>query len=194
MVRLDIVLATQNAHKTKEFQALVPNGIRLLSLRDIGWFGSMPEESGATYEENAKIKALYIATELDLPTLADDSGFEVVGLMNRPGVHSARYGQTNDEKIQRSLLLKEAEHLVDRRARFVCVLAFGSGRSDPVDLYRGEIEGELLREEHGSGGFGYDSLFRPAGESLSFAEMNMDQKNRMSHRTRAIALLLRRWG
>ena len=186
MELVSLVLATGNPHKLREVSELLGPEFRLYSLKDVGFSGEMPEENGSTYLENAKIKALAIANEMDMPTLADDSGFEVEALDNQPGVFSARYGNTKDESKQRAMILEAVKGKKDRRARFVCELALYNPSSESLLTSRGMIEGHVAETEQGSNGFGYDAIFVPEGFSETFAEMKADQKNTLSHRARAI--------
>jgi len=189
----EIVVATHNAGKTREIAAVMSGlPVRFSSLAE---YVEAPqiEEHGATFEENARIKALEYAAALRLPCLADDSGLEVDALDGAPGVRSARYaGKQGDDTANNRLLRRQLDTVADneRGARFVCVaaLAFPDGR---MDTTRGECSGIILREERGSGGFGYDPLFLPDGYTETFAEMEPETKNRISHRAVAMRLMRR---
>jgi non-canonical purine NTP pyrophosphatase (RdgB/HAM1 family) len=198
MELISLVLATGNPNKLREVSELLGPEFKLYSLKDVGFSGEMPEENGSDYLENAKIKAFAIATEVNMPTLADDSGFEVEALDNQPGIFSARYGNTNDEAEQRGMILEAIKDKSDRRARFVCELALYNPASEALLTSRGVIEGEVSESEKGENGFGYDSIFIPESFSETFAEMKSSDKNAISHRARAInslrSLLLAREG
>lgn len=164
--------------------------IELLSLDDVGFVGEI-EEDGKTFEENAMIKAR-AAAESGYIGLGDDSGLTVRALNGAPGIYSARYaGEHGDTAANNALLLKNMEGVADRAAAFVCTIAcvFPDGRELCV---RGESEGEILSEYHGQGGFGYDPLFYVPEKGVTFAEMSAEEKNAVSHRGRAVALLAER--
>lgn len=187
MPNMIFVLATRNQGKVKEFQELLKNfPIELRSLND---FGPIPEveEDGATFDENAYKKAHFTAKVLGLPAIADDSGLVVEALDGSPGVLSARYAgkkATDQENIFK--LLKEMTGVENRKAAFECVISIAVP-SGPALTYEGRCEGEITLAPHGSEGFGYDPVFLypPAGKT--FAELPMEEKNRVSHRGRALA-------
>ncbi len=169
------------------------SGLTLVSLDEVPPFDEAPE-TGATFEENALAKARdgYAAT--GLPTVADDSGLEVAALNGMPGVLSARWaGVHGEDSANNSLLLAQLSDVPDERrgAAFVsaCALVYGPGAADCA-VVRGEWPGAIAREPRGSGGFGYDPLFLPAGESRSAAELRPEEKDAASHRGRALALLI----
>jgi XTP/dITP diphosphohydrolase len=191
---MDIIAATQNTHKIDEIQAIVRDyGMTVTSRHDAGIDDFEIEETGNTFEENSYIKAKTILYMTDKPVIADDSGLEVDYLNGEPGVYSARYagvdGASADSANNRKLLAKlqdvpEAE----RTARFVSVitLLFPDGREISV---RGECEGRIAFELMGDNGFGYDPLFIPDGYEESFAQIHIDEKNKISHRARALQKL-----
>lgn len=180
-----VMVATSNPGKVKEFQeALSGLGWDLVPLEGL----PMPPEDGTTYEENAAIKAATIAMLSGLPTIADDSGLEVLALKGEPGVYSARYGNRKNDQERNLYLLERSRNLTDRRAKFVSVvvLAYPDGE---LEEYRGEVEGKLLEGPRGQGGFGYDPLFElPDGRTL--AELSVEEKRQVSHRGAAFAKLL----
>jgi XTP/dITP diphosphohydrolase len=185
----EIILATRNPGKIREFSAaFAPLGWQLHGLP----VDAPPvDEDGQTFEENACKKAETIMRRYGVPALADDSGLEVDALGGRPGVFSARYAGegANDEKNNQKLL-QEMAGVPDgqRQARFVCVLALAfPGR--PTVWFRGECEGEILREIRGTGGFGYDPLFYLPSWGQTMAELDVEQKNRISHRAEALRKL-----
>ena len=188
-----IVLATKNKGKIKEMrQLLAPMHIEVLSLADFAPVDDA-EENGATFAENAMIKARYYFAHTGIPCLADDSGLEVDALGGRPGVYSARYSgedatdQTNNAKVLQEMEGVEAEK---RTARFRCSMALvGDGSELTTD---GTCEGILLAEERGSGGFGYDPLFYVPKFERTLAEMSSDEKNGISHRGAAVRKMAER--
>ena len=190
----EVVLASRNANKLAELQELLePLGLRL---RAIGEFGDAPaEEPAPTFVENALLKARHAARVSGLPALADDSGIEVAALHGAPGVHSARYAGPQAADVDNNVKLLEALRDVPssaRSARYVCVLALVRRPDDLVPLVaQGQWRGRILREPRGSNGFGYDPLFWVGDHGKSAAELVPALKNRLSHRARAAAALLR---
>lgn len=190
-------LATGNAHKYEEFATLLEPARPVVELLPAGAAGGMPEveETGATFEENALLKAaaLQAVSPPGSWVLADDSGLEVDALEGKPGVWSARYAGENAGAAENNAKLLSELSTVDeedRTARFVCVLAL-LAPDGSRDLFRATCEGTILRFAAGEQGFGYDPLFCPDGYSLSFAELGATVKHRLSHRARAVKLLLR---
>jgi len=182
-----IVVATGNAHKLQEISAIF-KGVEVLSQKQCG-FDEDVAETGATFAENALIKARAAAKALGIPVIADDSGLCVKALDGAPGVRSARYaGGHGDDKANRALLLKNMQGVEDRTAWFEsCVaLVFPEGKEIVVS---GKTYGKILHEEIGEKGFGYDSLFYSDDLQMSFAQADMSQKNAVSHRGRALAAL-----
>lgn len=186
---MKVILASNNQNKLREMKEILsPLGWEILRMSDIG-IAVDPEENGETFEENSKIKAVAVMEASGLPAIADDSGVEVDALHGAPGVHSARYGGElcPDDKARNMHLLKNMEAVPDgqRTGRFVSVItmAMPDGR---VYSARGTLEGEILREEKGAGGFGYDPLFFIPTENLTMAEITPERKNQISHR--AVAL------
>jgi XTP/dITP diphosphohydrolase len=178
---VDLVLATSNVGKVRQLQSLLSDDVVVKSLADLGL--TAPEETGATFAENASLKAVAAAKATGILALADDSGLEVDALGGAPGVQSARYagdGATDAANIDR--LLKELESVPDgaRSARFVCVLTLAN--SDGV-LYSvtGECRGKIARARRGTNGFGYDPVFELEG-GRTVAELTIEEKNRISHR------------
>lgn len=179
-----IVAATANAHKVEEYKELLAGqNVEIRSLLD---FPGCPEivEDGNTFEENASIKAVTASKYCDAPAFADDSGLEIEALNNAPGIHSARYAATNPERIAR--VLKEMEGVENRRARFVCVIAIAFN-GEVIETFKGVVNGTILTEPRGEGGFGYDPIFLPDGYTETFAEMKSELKNKISHRAKACA-------
>lgn len=187
---MDFLAATHNIGKRDEIQRILAHlGVRVLIDREAGVSLREPEETGTTFEENAKIKALSALEDSGLPCIADDSGLEVDALGGRPGIFTARYGGEDlsyPEKI--CLLLRELDGVPDgkRTARFVSVVvcAFPDGR---VLTVRGECEGTIGRSPYGQGGFGFDPIFYYNGKS--FAAMDAAEKDAVSHRGNALRRL-----
>jgi XTP/dITP diphosphohydrolase len=196
-----LVIATHNAGKMREFDAMrrlladefpfFP-AYELLSLTE--WGGTSPEETGTTFIENAVLKARAAAALTGMPALADDSGLEVAGLGGAPGVYSARYAgePANDANNNAKLLATLADmRQPDRRARFVCALALVRHADDPTPLLaEGYWSGEILPQPRGAAGFGYDPLFFSLAHGRSAAELSIEEKLRVSHRTMALQALL----
>lgn len=186
------VVATSNEHKASEMRRILGADFVLHSLKDLHFTKGLPEEGVESYELNAQAKAFYVGEELQLPCLSDDSGFEVSFLNNEPGVLSARYAGTSNSQLQRRRILDLMEDSDDRRSRFVCAVSLYNPLSGVVLTCRGEVSGRVSREERGTGGFGYDSIFIPDGFDKTFAELSSEEKNQISHRSRALAELVKR--
>lgn len=190
---MKLVLATRNRHKLEEIQAIfnLPH-LHLFSAFD---FPEVPdvEETGTTFDENAALKATALMKATGLWALADDSGLEVDALQGAPGVYSARFAgepvsyQANNEKLLRLLA-----GVTDRAARFRCVLCLAAPDGRRF-LLEGRCEGRIAEQPSGRGGFGYDPLFVPDGETITFADMPPEKKNRISHRARALARAANEW-
>lgn len=184
-----VILASNNENKLREMQQILsPLGWEILRQKDVGLHLD-PDENGETFEDNSRIKAEAVMQVSGLPAIADDSGVSVDALNGAPGVHSARYGgdtcKTDEDRNQ--FLLKNMEQVPDgsRGAKFVSVItmAYPDGR---IVSARGELAGEILRQEQGNGGFGYDPLFYIPAEGCTMAELTPERKNEISHR--AVAL------
>tara|TARA_R110001632_G_scaffold66891_1_gene157265 strand:- start:24257 stop:24832 length:576 start_codon:yes stop_codon:yes gene_type:complete len=185
---MKLVFATNNLNKLKEVQEIFSDSIEILSLKDIGCFEDV-EETEATLEGNAKLKANHITEKYGYDCFADDTGLEVDVLNGEPGVYSARYGgeHGNSEKNM-SKLLNELDDKTDRKAQFRTAIVLNLDHQQYV--FEGICKGEILREKSGNGGFGYDPIFKPSGFLTSFAEMNSEEKNKISHRGIAIQKLV----
>ena len=186
MMRIDkLILATRNEHKIVEMREILkPLGIEVLSTQDFQELEEVIEDE-PTLEGNALKKARYVALKTSLPALSDDTGLEVEALDGAPGVYSARYaGENASYKDNVEKLLKELKGETNRKAAFRTVVALAIGNDEFT--FEGHCEGEILKEPKGEKGFGYDPVFRPAGFTESFAELNASQKNEISHRGRAI--------
>lgn len=182
-----LLIATSNSGKFREFSGLMTDLVdQVLSLKDYPGM-EFPPEDGATFLDNAIIKARHAAKITGVPAIADDSGLEVVALDGRPGVRSARYAgeDAGDDENNARLLQEMREIPPDKRgARFVCCLAFCMPEGDCV-TFEGELKGEILQEPKGTGGFGYDPLFLVSGHEKTLAEIDLDVKNSISHRALA---------
>ncbi|CAI8365476.1 MAG: Non-canonical purine NTP pyrophosphatase [Flavobacterium sp. SCGC AAA160-P02] len=185
---MKLVFATNNHHKLKEVQKMLPSSIQLLSLKDICCFEEI-EETAMTLEGNATLKANYITEKYGYDCFADDTGLEVTSLNGEPGVLSARYAGEygNSEKNMEKLLNKLAEK-TNRNAQFRTAVAFNI--KNEKYLFEGICKGQILKKKSGDGGFGYDPIFRPEGYSKSFADMSFEEKNKISHRGIAIQKLV----
>ena len=189
---MKLVFATNNAHKLTEVRQILGDRFEVLSLEDIGCHEDIPE-TAPTLEGNALQKARYVHEHYGVDCFADDTGLEVTALGGAPGVYTARYaekvaGVTHNSQANMDLLLHNLEKKTDRSARFRTVIALIMQGQE--HLFEGIVEGNILTERHGDEGFGYDPIFQPMGESRSFAEMNADEKNAISHRGRATERLV----
>ena len=183
-----LVFATNNPHKLRELEEILKGEFTLLSLNDISCTDDIPE-TGDTLEANASQKSFYIWERFGIDCFSDDSGLEVEILNNEPGVHSARYaGESRNAEENVSKLLFELEGKKNRKARFRCVISLIIQGKE--FLFEGRVDGEILTERKGEGGFGYDPVFSPVGFDQSFAQMDADLKNGMSHRGRAVQKLV----
>ena len=184
-----LIFATNNAHKLGEVQALLGDDFELVTLRECSITEDIPE-TAETLEGNALQKARYVYSKTGLDCFADDTGLEVDALGGAPGVHSARYATDgHDFAANNRLLLKNLEGAQERTARFRTVIAL---ILDGVEYtFEGRVEGVIATEESGSEGFGYDPLFVPSGEIITFAQMSAEAKNAISHRGRAVAELVK---
>jgi XTP/dITP diphosphohydrolase len=189
---IELVVATRNAHKTREIQLILGSDF---TVRDLGAYAEISEihEDGTSFEENAKLKALAASRQLPALVIADDSGLEVDALGGAPGIYSARYAgasATNRDKIDK--LLRELVRVLAtderRRARFRCVVALARN-GNLLGTFEGIVEGRIADEARGNGGFGYDPIFIPEGFEQTFGELSTELKNTISHRAKAIHAL-----
>ncbi len=184
-----ILLASNNSGKLKELQEMLDDfGIKVYTPKMLN-LNLIIEENGKTYYENAEFKAKGYFQATGIPTLADDSGLEVDCLKKQPGVYSAGYGGehlTDDERNE--YLLKQIKNVADylRTARFVCVLAFIYDANQPIKFYEGYAEGKIIYRPRGKNGFGYDPIFEDLHLKKTFAELEPEEKNRVSHRAMAL--------
>lgn len=186
---MKVVMASNNAHKIAELRAILSAyGLDVVSQREAGVHVE-PEETGTTFEENSRIKAVAVMQACGLPAVADDSGLMVDALNGEPGVYSARYGGpdciTDSDRI--NYLLKKLENVPEgkRTAKFVSVITLVTPDGKEI-VARGECPGHILFERHGTGGFGYDPVFFAEDAGCTFAELAPEQKNQVSHRARAL--------
>ncbi len=185
---MKLIFASHNEHKTTEIRQLLPPEIQLLSLNDLNYHDEI-EESAATLEGNALLKATHVFTLFKLPCFADDSGLEVEALDNRPGVYSARYaGEPKNDDRNIAKLLDDLKGSTNRSARFRTVITLILPTTSLS--FEGIIEGEITHEKKGSNGFGYDPVFQPIESSITFAQMSMEQKNTISHRALALEKMI----
>ncbi|UKH24206.1 RdgB/HAM1 family non-canonical purine NTP pyrophosphatase [Actinobacillus pleuropneumoniae] len=192
MERTKVVLATGNKGKVKEMaDVLAQFGFDLVAQSEFGI--ESPEETGLTFVENALLKARYASKMTGLPAIADDSGLAVDALGGAPGLYSARYaGEDGNDEANRKKLLAELQNVADeiRGAKFVSCIVFLQHETDPTPkIALGECFGEILREERGQNGFGYDSLFFYPPKNCSFAELETSEKKQISHRAIALDVL-----
>lgn len=187
-MKQQLVIATNNAHKLSEIQAVVGDKFDILSLKSIGCFDDIPETAD-TLEGNALQKARYIYDRYHCDVFADDTGLEVAALDGRPGVHTARYAypDRNDTEANVAKILRELEGSSDRRAQFRTAIALILHGEE--HLFEGKVEGYITTECRGTDGFGYDPVFSPEDTGKTFAELGVEVKNRLSHRARAVQQL-----
>lgn len=184
---MELVFATNNAHKLEEVQQMVGDKFILKSLNDIGCTDDIPE-TGVTFEENAKQKTDYLVSKYNVNCFGDDSGLEIKALDGEPGVYSARYSGSRDMEKNIDLVLEKLQGKADRSARFKTIISlFVNGEQH---FFEGTVEGRIINERTGTEGFGYDPIFIPNGYEKTFAEMSLEEKNKISHRSQAVAKLV----
>lgn len=185
---MEIVFATNNKHKLKELQAILGDKIKLLGLKDIGCLEEIPEEQ-QTLEGNAGQKAFYVYKKYAYNCFADDTGLEIEALNGEPGVYSARYaGPEKSAKANMKKVLEKMSKIKNRNARFRTVISLVINGDEKQ--FEGAVEGEILPYGRGEKGFGYDPIFQPKGYKETFAEMKLEDKNKISHRARAVQKLV----
>jgi len=185
---IDLIFATGNQNKLLEINKIIPNNVKIISLKDLKFSDDIPENEN-TIEGNAIYKAKYIYNKFNINVFSDDTGLEVEALNGEPGVYSARYaGEACDSKDNINKLLKKLKKEKNRNARFKTIIALII--KNKIHTFEGIINGEILKNPIGENGFGYDSIFRPAGYSKSFAELSINEKNIISHRSLAIKKLI----
>jgi XTP/dITP diphosphohydrolase len=185
---MKIVFASNNKNKIQEIQSMLPESIEIVSLESIGCFEEIPE-TAETIEGNAILKANYITQKFGFDCFADDTGLEVDTLDGQPGVYSARYaGEQRNAEDNMNKLLEQLLDKPNRYAQFKTVIALNfQGKQH---LFTGIASGEITLEKMGTGGFGYDPIFKPTGYENTFAELSMKVKNEISHRGKATKALL----
>lgn len=184
---MQLCFATNNAHKLAEIKALLGETFVLKTLKEIGCEEELPETTD-TIEGNSRQKAEYVWEQFGIDCFADDSGLEITALNGAPGVHSAYYGGSRDFQGNIARVLEELKSASDRSARFKTVITLVIQGN--VYQFEGIITGQLLKEQRGSQGFGYDPIFVPDGHERTFAEMSIAEKGQISHRSRAFAQLV----
>ena len=186
---MKLVFATNNQHKIKELQALLGDHFEILSLNEIGCNEDIPENQ-PTLEGNARQKAFYVYEKYGFTCFADDTGLEIEALNGKPGVFSARYaGKEKNSQANMDKVLDQMEKINNRKARFRTVISLVINGKEKQ--FEGTVSGIITREKHGDGGFGYDPVFLPDGYNKTFAEMKLSEKNKISHRARAVKKLVR---
>lgn len=185
---MKLVIASNNAHKIEEIKPLLPNTIELLSLNDIGCFEELPETQ-STLEGNANQKAKYVYDNYGYNCFADDTGLEVEALNGAPGVYSARYaGEAKSAEDNMQKLLMELDGNSNRNAWFRTIISLIIDGEE--HQFEGRVDGTILESKQGEKGFGYDPIFQPQGYDISFAQMPMEVKSKISHRGRAVVKLV----
>ena len=182
-MKKQIVLATSNPHKVEEINAIVTDFEFILPPKDFD-----PVENGETFDQNSYIKAKEANRLSGLLTLADDSGLCVDALNGEPGIHSARYEQTAQKRIDK--LLNVMKNIKNRKAKFVCAMTLIAPNGDTIAQVRGECHGEIDKTQKGQNGFGYDPIFIVDGYDKTMAELTEDEKNKISHRAKALEKIL----
>ncbi|HCA07694.1 RdgB/HAM1 family non-canonical purine NTP pyrophosphatase [Chryseobacterium sp.] len=184
---MELLVATHNVHKKEEIQQILGNDFTVKSLTDYNIHEEIVED-GDSFNANALIKAKYCFEKTGIPSLGDDSGLVVEGLDGRPGIFSARYAGDHDFAKNMEKVLSELEGEENRKAYFITVLCYYD--ENGARYFEGKAHGNLLTENKGHKGFGYDPIFVPEGYKMTFAEMNPEDKNRISHRKQALDLFL----
>ncbi len=183
-----IVFASNNAHKLEEVRVKLKDIFRVKSLKEIGCFDDIPETAD-TFEGNAELKAIWVKEKYNMDCFGDDSGLEIEALDNRPGIYSARYaGADCSYADNNALVMKQLAGIENRKAHFVTVICLIL--NGEVNFFRGEVQGEIITEYRGKEGFGYDPIFKPLGYDKTFAEMSLEEKNKLSHRAIALNKML----
>ena len=185
---MTICFATNNRHKLKEVQSLLGDRFSLVTLNEVGCEEELLEDQNSL-EGNSLQKAEYVFKKVHLPTFADDTGLVVEALNGAPGVHSARYAGPQRRDVDNiALLLKNLEGVTNRKAHFKTIITLVDGGR--IHQFEGVVNGTILHERKGTGGFGYDPVFLPDGYTTTFAEMSEQEKNEISHRAVAIKKLV----
>jgi XTP/dITP diphosphohydrolase len=184
-----LIFATNNEHKLDEVKAILKDKYKVLGLKESGLYEDIVEDKD-TLEGNARVKAYFIHNKLKTDVFADDTGLEIEALNGEPGVFSARYaGDDCNSQDNVKLVLSKMKEKTNRKARFrtvICLII-----NDEEYLFEGVVNGEILQKPVGDTGFGYDPIFKPQGYNISFAQMNADEKNAISHRGLAMQQLIK---
>jgi XTP/dITP diphosphohydrolase len=184
---MKLVFATNNKNKIKEIKLLLDNSLEILSLEDIGCLEEIPETAD-TIEGNAIQKAKYVFDKYGYNCFADDTGLEIDALSGEPGVYSARYaGEQKSAEDNMNKVLDKLKGITNRTAQFKTVIALII--DGETTCFEGIVKGEMTTQRSGSEGFGYDPIFKPLGFDITFSEMDLTQKNKISHRAKAVAQL-----
>ena len=185
---MKLVFATHNSNKAKEIQSLLPDEFQILTLTEINCLNEIPE-TAETLEGNSLLKAQFVSDNFNLNCFADDTGLEIVALNGKPGVYSARYaGVEKNAEANMNLVLSELDNESNRKAQFRTVITLIL--NEKTVLFEGIVKGEICTEKRGTDGFGYDPIFIPEGQSKTFAEMTLTEKNQQSHRARAFEKMI----
>lgn len=185
---MKLCLATNNAHKVEELQSLLGKKFQLQTLNEIGCFDDIPETAD-TFDGNSLQKAMYVWERFQIDCIADDSGLEVDALNGEPGVYSARYaGEHGNHENNMAKLLQNLNGVENRSAQFRCVITLII--NGVANHFEGIIRGKIINEKRGLKGFGYDPIFVPEGYDRTFAEMNIEEKNPISHRGLAVEKMI----
>jgi len=186
--KMKIIFASNNKNKVQEIQNQLPEFIQIITLEEIGCTEEIAETAD-TIEGNALLKANYVTEKYGLPCFADDTGLEIEALNGAPGVYSARYaGEDKNAEKNMNLVLEKMQNEPNRKAQFKTVIALNI--NDQQYLFTGIITGEIRKEKTGANGFGYDPIFEPENIGKTFAEMTLEEKNKLSHRGRAVEQLI----
>jgi XTP/dITP diphosphohydrolase len=185
---MKLIFATQNQHKAEEIQEIMPEGIQIATLSEIGCDEDIPE-TATTLEGNASLKSAYVLEHYNKDCFADDTGLEIEALGGEPGVYSARYaGEDANAQKNMDLVLQKMNGLANRKARFRTVISLRLKGKEY--LFEGVVNGTIRETKSGTEGFGYDPIFQPDGYDITFSEMRMEQKNSISHRGKAVKKLV----
>ncbi|MFA5574452.1 MAG: RdgB/HAM1 family non-canonical purine NTP pyrophosphatase [Brumimicrobium sp.] len=183
-----LIFATHNENKAEEIRVILPDNYEIKTLKDLDYSEDIPETQ-STLEGNALQKARYVYQQYDVDCFADDTGLEIAALDGAPGVHSARYaGTERDSEKNIDLVLEKLQNKDDRTGQFRTVIALIIDGKEY--LFEGVVKGKISTERHGDFGFGYDSIFYPENEAKTFGEMTLEEKNKFSHRSRAIKKMI----
>lgn len=185
---MKIIFASNNKNKVQEIQNQLPEFIQIITLEEIGCTEEIAETAD-TIEGNALLKTNYVTEKYGLPCFADDTGLEIEALNGAPGVYSARYaGEDKNAEKNMNLVLEKMQNEPNRKAQFKTVIALNI--NDQQHLFTGIVTGKIRKERTGTNGFGYDPIFEPENLGKTFAEMTLEEKNKLSHRGRAVEQLI----